>query len=1044
MKRITLLLAIVAIGVQSVLAQTREITGTVTSAEDGSTIPGVSVSVKGTTLGTITDFDGRYFIKVSPSATTLVFSFVGMKNREAAISGPVISVSLEPDVFGIDEVIVSAVASSTPVKKMSISVSKVGEDVLEMVPGKSAASALQGKVAGVTVINSSGNPGQSSGIRLRGSTALTGSQQPLILIDGVIFEGELADVNVDDLTSFEVVKGAAASALYGSRAGAGVIVITSKRGGNTPEGETEIRVRNEFGFQELGKKMDLASHHPYKLAGDYGSVGNYTKYAGVTYPDGYTGGPSAGIVGTRQVEFDGYIDNPYGIYHDYQEQIFTKGQFYTNYVSISDNAGKTKIFASFENNRNEGIVWSTDGSYRQNFRFNMDHQFTEKIKISTSTFITKMKIDLPEAREALEYGGEEAYGGGQGTAFYNLLFMEPDVNLSMDPPGGFLLPNYYYLPNPWSPDTENPKHALHYEQRALNRRGVVQNITGTYHVLDWMTLEANYSFDRRDNDFTRIRPKGYQMQALAYLKGQIYKYDYAGLSQTFQGTVNLNRKFGMVVAKGKLSYLYENRKENQFSVTGNDLAAANITSLDGVTGTKSTSSAEYQEIARNYFGILDLDVKDRYLVSMLYRYDGSSLFGENNRWNPYYRLSGAYRVTEDVRIPGIEELKIRAAVGSSGQRPGFNYQYEAYDLDNGSFYKYTIGNKNLKPSETIEKEVGLTIGFLEKFELEVIASRNETKDAFVEVPLSASTGYVAQWRNAATLSGKALEATLGVRAIANKHTGLKFNFAFDRVRQKVKKLDAPPFQVGPGANEVSAFYLKDNETFGIMYGYDWVRGLDQMRNQLPAGQTIDRYTVNADGYVIAKGTEGTVEEKPIALDQDHDKTSDFVRIADMNPDFNLAFTTTFRWKNLTLNMLWHWKQGGDIYNLTKQWLYRDNRHGDMDMYGVTDYKKKSFYYYQALYNASNVNSRFVEDGTFLKLRELSIYYVMDKRFFSSAGVPFIKGMKAGILGRNLLTFTKYSGWDPEVSAGTDLTNYAMDIFNYPNFRTYTFSLEFTL
>jgi TonB-linked SusC/RagA family outer membrane protein len=1042
MKKIVFLLAFFAIGLQGLMAQTKELSGKVISVDDGLSLPGVSVSVKGTTLGTITDMDGAFRLKVPQEAKTLVFSFVGMSTQEIAIGNQsTINASLKPDVFGIDEVIVSAVASNTPVKKMTVSVSKVGVEELEMVPATSAASALQGKVAGVTVVSSSGNPGQSTGIRLRGSTSITGSQDPLILIDGVIFEGELSDVNIDDISSFEVVKGAAASALYGSRAGAGVLVITSKRGGNIQEGKTEVRIRNEFGLQELGHKMNLASHHPYVLASDAQSANGFTKYAGVTYPAGYTGGPSSEIIGTRKVEFDGYIDNPYGVYTDYQDQIFTKGQFFTNYISVSNNAGKTRIFTSFENNHNAGIVWSTNGSDRQNFRFNIDHNITDKLKISTSTLVTRMKIDLPEAREASEYGGDEAYGGGQGTAFFNMLFMEPDVNLDMNTPGDDLLTKYYYKPNPWSQEIENPKHALYYEKRDLNRRGVVQNITGSYKILEWANVDASYNFDRRDNDFTRIRPKGYQEQAEAYIKGQIFKSDYTGLSQTFQGTLNLNKQFGIVLAKGKLSYLYENRKENGFSVTGNDLVASNITSLDGITGTKSISSYEYQEIARNYFGILDLDVKERYLFSMLYRYDGSSLFGENNRWNPYYRFSGAYRLTEDFPISGIQELKIRAAVGTSGQRPGFSYQYETYGLYNGNVYKSTIGNKDLKPSETSEQEIGLNIDFLRRFSLEVIASQNQTADAFVAVPLSAATGYIAQWRNAATLEGKSFEASLEIQAIKTKKTELKFNFVFDRIRQKVKKLDAPAYQVGPGANEVSAFYLRDNETFGIMYGYDWVSSLDQMAKQLPTGATINDYVMNSDGYVIAKGTEGTTFEKPIALDQNKDKTADFVRIADMNPDFNLSLTSTFKWENFTVNMLWHWKQGGDIYNLTKQWLYRDNRHGDMDMFDVADYKKKTVNYFQALYNANNVNSRFVEDGTFLKLRELSLYYDVKESAFARAGVPFIKGLKAGVLGRNLLTFTKYSGWDPEVSAGGDLTNYAMDIFNYPNFKTYTFSLE---
>ena len=1044
MKRtISFLVCLMYFGLTAIFAQDIQIKGTVTGADDGEPLPGVSVLVKGTTTGTATTVNGDYTLTV-PANATLVFSAVGYETAEIAVAGQTqIDVELTSKTVDLDEVIVAAMATGTPKKKLTVSVDKVGAEELELVPATSAASALQGKVAGITVLNSSGNPGQSSALRLRGSTQLTGTQDPLILIDGVLFGGQLADINIDDIASFEIVKGASASALYGSRAGAGVLVITSKRGNIVREGKTEIRVRNEYGFQQLAKKMDLATHHVYKLADDYASVNTYTKYYGVTYPADYAGGASDDLIGSRQVDYDGYIDNPYGKLYDYQDELFTNGEYLTNYISVATNTGKTRIFLSFENNKNEGIVWETKGSSRQNFRINIDHNITDKLKLSSSTLLRLGKIDMPQAREATEYGGDEAYGGGQGSFIFNMLFMEPDVDLSQKSPEGFSLKDYYYLPNPWSQEIENPKHALYYEQREMKRRGMLENLNANYDITKWLSANADYAFERGFGYFTRIRPKGYQAENQVYIDGQLYDYSHEFFHQTFTGSLNVYKQLGIVLAKAKVAYLYENLWEKEFSVTGNGLAASDITSLDGVTGAKLIESYEAQEIARNYFGILDLDVKDRYLFSFLYRYDGSSLFGENNRWNPYYRVSAGYRITEDLKIPGVQELKIRGAIGTSGQRPGFDYQYETYYMYQGNLSKSTIGNKDLKPSETTEMEVGLNAEFLNRVSLEVVASQSETKDAFVEVPLSAATGYEAQWRNAATLQGKSFEASLGINVIKAKSVSWDWNFTFDRVRQKVKELDAPAFQVGPGANEVSAFYLRDNETFGMMYGYDWVKTLDQMANQLPAGRTIEDYTVNADGYVIAAGTEGTTAELPIILDQDADGASDFVKIADMNPDFHLAFNSVLRYKNVGLSMLWDWKQGGDIYNVTKQWLYRDNRHGDMDVYGLPENEKKSMYYYQTLYSAANVNSHFVEDGTYLKLRELSLFYNVTGKFFEKSGIPFIKGLKVGAIGRNVLTFTQYSGWDPEVSAGTDLTNYAMDIYNYPNFRTITFSLELT-
>jgi len=1044
MKRtISFLVCLLLFGLTAIFAQDIQIKGTVTGDDDGEPLPGVSVLVKGTTTGTATTVDGEYTLAV-PSNATLVFSAVGYETVEIPVAGKaIIDVALTSKVVGLDEVIVAAMATGTPRKKLTVSVDKVGSEELELVPATSAASALQGKVAGITVINSSGNPGQGAGLRLRGSTQLTGTQDPLIIIDGVIYHGALAAINVDDIASYEIVKGASASALYGSRAGSGVLVITSKRGNIVSEGKTEIRVRNEYGFQQLSKKIDLAEHHPYKLSADWESVDTYTRYFGVTYPSGYQGGQSDELIGSRQIDYDAYMDNPYGVLYDYQDDVFTNGQFYTNYVSLANNTGKTRIFLSFENNKNEGIVWETKGSSRQNFRVNIDHNITDKLKLTSSTLFRVDKIDMPNAREATEYGGDEAYGGGQGSFIFNMLFMEPDVDLSQKSPLGYAFEDYYYLPNPWSEEIENPKHALFYEQREMRRRGIVQNLSANYELTKWLSGTADYSFDRGFMYFDRVRPKGYQAERETYIDGQLYKFSNEYLGQTFTGSLNVYKQLGIVLAKAKVAYMYENVKEANFGVTGNGLAAAEITSLDGVTGSKNIESWEGQEIARNYFGILDLDVKDRYLVSVLYRYDGSSLFGENNRWNPYYRVSAGYRITEDLKIPGFQELKIRGAIGTSGQRPGFDYQYETYALAQGNLSKSTIGNKDLKPSETTEMEIGLNAEFLNRVSLEVTASQSVTKDAFVAVPLSAATGYYAQWRNAATLEGKSIEVSLGIDVIKTKSVTWDWNFTFDRVRQKVKELDAPPFQVGPGANEVSAFYLRDNETFGMMYGYEWVKSLDVMANQLGTGETIEDYTVNSDGYVIEAGTEGTRAETPIALDQDGDGTNDFVKIADMNADFNLAFSNLFRFKNVGLSMLWHWKQGGDIYNVTKQWLYRDNRHGDMDCFDRPANEKKAQSYYQTLYSAANVNSHFVEDGTYLKLREMSVFYNVTGNFFQKAGIPFIKGLKIGAMGRNVLTFSNYSGFDPEVSAGSDLTNYAMDIYNYPNFRTLTFSLELT-
>ncbi len=1030
------LIFIILTGVVTVVNAQHAVTGNVKSSEDNLGIPGAAVYVKGTQIGTFTDADGNYKIEAPSANSILVFSFVGLKTQEVPINGQnQIDVTLSPDVFKLEEVVVAGVASATPKRKLSVSVAKVGSTELEAVPAASAATALQGKVAGITVV-SGGDPGQSAGIRLRSSTSVLGSQSPLIIVDGVQIDGELSDYNVDDIESIEVVKGAAASALYGSRAGSGVISIRTKRGKTAGDNQTQIRVRNEFGISQLAKKIHLAEHHPYQLASDYQQPG-YTKYAGVTYPDGYNGGYDKRISGSRTLDYDHYADNPYSFVIDPQNEIFRPGSYYTNYISIANSSEKNSYLFSFENNQNSGIVFNKKGTSRQNFRINVDQKVFEKLKFSGSLAYARSKADLAGGEwrltngEVIETGNENVV-----SAFSDALFMNPDVNLDMDAPASdsTILRKYFIKPDNWA-ISGNPKHKLYYEERTVDRKNILLSLNASVNLTSWLIFDADYGLEDRTSNYMRYVPVGFMGSDNENEKnGSIRLQDREGLSQSFQTTFNLNKSFGDLVTKGKISYLFEKRYEKVSFNSGDSLLAVGVRSTSALGKNLSMGSNVVKELAKNYFAIFDADYKERYIISILYRYDGSSLFGPENRWNPYYRYSLAYRLSQDFKIPHIDELKLRYSVGTSGQRPGYDFQYETFEIVNGQYIPYSAANRYIKPSETKETEYGLNIQFFEKFEAEITYSQNKTSGAFIPVPLSSATGFIYQWRNAATLEGSSFEWSLSTQAIKTRNLEWRINLSFDRIRQKITKLDAPAFFSGPSA--FNYFYNKAGETFGVMYGYDWVRSLDQMKAQLAPGDDISNYTVNSDGYVILKGTEGTINEKPIKR-LDANGQPYFGKIADMNPKFNMSLHSTLQWKNVSVSMLWGWKYGGDVYNYTKQNLFLDKRAGEFDQAGKKDYQKKTIDYYQTFYDAFRANSYFVEDGSYIKLRELSIYYT----FGSISKKMGIKGGKVGILGRNLLTFTRYTGWDPEVASGADRTNYIVDIFNYPNFRSYTLSLE---
>ncbi|HPR31682.1 MAG TPA: TonB-dependent receptor [Prolixibacteraceae bacterium] len=508
--------------------------------------------------------------------------------------------------------------------------------------------------------------------------------------------------------------------------------------------------------------------------------------------------------------------------------------------------------------------------------------------------------------------------------------------------------------------------------------------------------------------------------------------------------MNFSNKFGDLSVKAKLSYLYENEVFESFESYGYDFGVKGIPSFDAIKeGQFTATSFQSQVVSNNFFGIAYLDYKDKYIFDGMFRYDGSSLFGSEERWQPYFRVSGAWRISEDIKIPGIDELKIRSAYGTAGQRPHlFAMQYEVMSIDGGISSKQQLGNKNLRPAKSAEFEVGLNIDFLKRFRFEVVYSKTTTDDQFLEVPLASHLGgWLTQWQNAGALESDIWEASLEMNLVNKKDFRWDARFVFDKGTSMITRLDVPPYQYGPEGQEANkCFYVKEGEKFGVMYGYDWVRTLDQMQAQMVEGDDINNYTVNSDGYVIRQGTEGTANEKPIKL-LDEEGNALFGKIGDINPDFKLGFSNTITWKGLSLYFLLDWKQGGQIYNKSAQWLTRDDRHGMMDQFGKPENQKKAIPYYKEFYDVNSFNSFWVEDGTFLKLREVSVAYTIGQSALSKSGKGFIKGIKVGFIGRNLLTFTNYSGYDPEVMTTNGTQYFYYDFMGYPNYRSYSLSLE---
>ena len=1027
MRKITTLFSVLMLICTLAVAQTRTVTGTIKDDKD-QPISGASVIIKGKKGGTVTNASGTFSISAE-TGNTLIISAVGFSSKEIKVDNASnYSVSLVQQATDLGEVIVTSVAAATTKAKLTVSVTKLNANAINAVPQISLSSALSGKVAGVKVASTGGLPGQDMDIQLRADNNLNVGSGPLILVDGVQISGSLADINSDDVESIEVVKGAAASALYGSRAGNGVIAVITKRGKGSG---MSVVVRNEIGFQTLSHTLKVATHNPYSLAADWQNFkGQYTKYAGVTYPSGYSGtGFDPGISGNRTVKADHYMDSPYGIERNPQKDVFGTGINYTNFVSISSKSEKTAVYASFENNSQEGVVALTDGYRRRNFRLNLDQQVTKWLKLSTTNLVINRYIQYPG-----------------GSPFYNVARLETDINLNqVNPVDG---QPYYPRIDQWIGEIVNPLYTLWKQKRNDKDRRWLANYTANVKFTNWANLDLSHTLEIENYRSSVINPKDTWKvsgpanvnNGMTYTDGSLSMSSSENNTQNTQLTLNMaHRFFGDLNVAGKLSYLYENNHYESFSVNSSQFVVNGIEAFNNFASINGAGSYISEERAQNVFAIASLDYKDRYLLDGMYRYDGSSLFGSDARWNPYYRLSGAYRISKDVTIPGIQELKIRAAHGTAGIRPGFDWQYEVYGLSNGIASPSQKGNKLLKPSKTSETEVGLDVNFLKKFTFEATYSFSNTTDQFLNAPLIPflNDGYSSQWVNAGNVKANTFEATLGAKWVQNKDFSWTSNIVFSRTRQKVGDLPIPPYYLGAYTGDVNVFYISPNSVYGAMYGYRFVRTLDDMSRQLPAGKTIADYEVNSDGYVIAKGTQGTPAERPIRYQE---KGADwFGIIGDGNANFNVGLTNTVQWKGFTLYFLLDWKQGGEIYNANNQRMAFNNMYYKMDMANVPAAQKKAYdYWFSGMYDANLPNKYWVEDASYLKVREFALGYTLNSKALDKAFHGVVKGVNLKVVGRNLLTFTKYSGYDPEVGS---IRQPIDGIGANPNYRNIAFSLS---
>lgn len=1007
------------------------ITGTITDAQTEETIPGANVFIPELGQGASTNADGVYTINNVPAGTyDMRITFVGYRtiNRSVNVDASgetVVNITMEADIFGLDELVVTGVGVGTSTKKLGFTVSKVDEEELTTVPASDVGSAIQAKVPGISVVKASGDPSVAATIRLRGTTSLGNNQDPLIIVDGIITDGSLADINMQNVQSIEIVKGAAAASLYGSLAGNGAIQIITKRGAGATD-KPQVTLRTEYGFSQIATEYPAATTHPWKDEGEFAPVLSEDGQAIIEWP------------GFGSFDADSTWDKAHAVSYDNLDAIFDGQPYNSNFVSLANSSESFNYYASFENLNQSGVVKNLPDYNRNSVKFNADYTYDKFDLKFSGSYINAKYPDITEQ--------------GQGSNFfYSVLTTPPFLNFEEKNSDGT------YTNDPRGYDVvgsnfQNPLYVAEQFKDNFDRDRYIMGFHANYDLSNNISFDARQSFDKRSTIQETFAPVGYQTPTPSNQLNNGFE-----ARETFDNSTSVTELWATgnfdlqelnirVIAK----YLYEDRDYENYDFSGFNYSVSGIRSFGAVDqSTYSIGSEFIEERAENLILDTQFDYNDKLILGAMVRRDGSSSFGEDERYAIYYRGSLAYRLTEDININNVQELKLRASYGTAGQRPPFSAQYETYSAGTTVLVPNILGNSEIKPSVVAETELGIDVTFLDKFNASVTYALTNVTDAYILAPLTGVNAFSSQWQNVGEIENKTFEASLQGNLVQQPDFQVGLNLSFSTTEQKITDLGGiPPFTRGLGQGAaINLFRYEEGVSIGAMYGNKLISSIDQLTvneegfvvNAGGGTLTPEDFSVNDLGHVIITGDAGTMRERPMYL-VDELGDSRTVQIGDTQPDFQMGFAGNINYKNIGLFMVWDWSQGGEVYNYSKQLLYFNFRHEDLETLTRDGYNPQYALASDGLYNASNGLSYFVEDATFLKLRELSLSYTLTSDKLGSIG-NYLRDIQFSVVGRNLFTFTKYTGYDPEVALRTNATNFRIDEYAYPNFRTYSGSVR---
>jgi TonB-linked SusC/RagA family outer membrane protein len=975
--------ALLLLGAQAAMAQFTA-SGKVSDAS-GQGLPGATVAVVGGG-GARTDLDGNYKVQVPGTAGTLVVSYTGYKSVTVQVSSSssTADVALDEDFAGLDEVVISGLATNVKRSNLANAVSSISSsDLVGTTVQSTMDGALYGKLTGVNIISNSGAPGGGTTVKLRGITTLNGSSQPLYIVDGVYYDNSsfaanvnfiskaagqgsnsnqdnpsnrVADLDPEDIERIEVLKGASAAALYGSRAGSGVVIITTKRGKR--DGSSEVNFSQSLGFQQQLRKLGVREWDAAKVESAFGAAEVPIYQAAV----------NAGKI------------------YNYEDELFgERGLMSTTRLSVNGGTDKMGYFAGVTRKSEDGIVKNT-GYDKTSVRLNLDPKIFKWADLQLS-------LNYVTSESNRGFFNNDNTSTTLGVSYVSTPSW---VDLFPDDKGNY--------PN----NTKAPSNFLQTRDLVTNRETVnriLGGAIGTFQLYndehnsvklnvrggaDQYTLQTRSLFPRelqfqKDGNGTN----GASITSLATSRGTNIA---AFLVHTYTTDNQLSFRTQAGATQEKLDQDYTNAVATQL--------IGSQTNLDQA-GSIQAAQNRLEQIDRGFFAQEEINYQDKIILTAGVRGDKSSRNGDANKLYYYPKASVAINAHEWIKNDLLSQLKLRAAFGQSGNFGPFGATYTpltpvVVDGSTGSLIGLTAGNATIGPERQTEIELGTDISFFKnRLNFEVTYYLKNIDDLILLVNTPSSSGFTSAWRNAADLENKGFEFAVDATPVASKKLTWNTRASLWLNRAQISRLEVPAYNLG-------AF-----------------------------GATLGTYRIDT----LASPTQ-LVGIGPST--QEGDKSDQFFVYGDAEPDFQMSFNNSLRFGDFEFNALVHWKAGGENVNLSTLLSDIFGTSPDFDGTNVDPTGASP----NGAYRLSQLGvsaSAWIEDASYVRLREVGLMYRIPPSLFNNKAK-----LRVGFSGRNLLNFFSYNSYDPEVSNfGTDAISSNVEVTPFPSAKSFFFTLGAT-